>query len=229
MQMNEENKELLLQPKTDSFSDTAKQKTPKKTGLLGGTFNPVHLGHLILAQNALEEAGLDEVLFIPSGVSYMKALSEVLPTKHRVAMTGLAIEDNPRFALSLLEVQREGNSYSYETVWQLKKANPSDRYFFIVGADTLFAMENWKCPEKLFREASILAASREGRTTRELDRQIAYLCEKYGADIQLICDAQFDISSSQIRGNIQKGKSIRYFVPDKVEAYIKKHHLYNIQ
>lgn len=198
----------------------------RKIGILGGTFNPIHIGHLILAQNAMEEAGLDEVLFIPSGVSYMKDQETVIPASLRAEMVKLATLDNPRFSFSLLEAKREQNSYSYKTVQALKKENPHTRYFFIAGADTLFSMETWKYPDILLSCVTILAACRQGRTTKELDEQIAYLRQKYKADIRLISDSQFDISSSQIRKNIKEGKSIRYLVPERVETYIRDKGLY---
>ena len=110
-------------------------ETKKKVGIMGGTFNPIHLGHLIIAEEAFEAYDLDEVLFVPSGISYMKDPSEVLDAKKRVHMTGLAIEDNPHFALSTIEIDRDGNSYSYETLETLRKQNPNTEYYFLVGAD----------------------------------------------------------------------------------------------
>ena len=124
----------------------------KRVGIMGGTFNPIHLGHLIVAENAYEELKLDEVLFIPSGTPYMKDTAEVLAPKIRISLVGEAIDDNPHFALSTIEVDREGNSYSYETIEALKKANPDTEYFFLVGADSLFAMEEWMHPERIFAE-----------------------------------------------------------------------------
>ena len=116
----------------------------KKVGIMGGTFDPIHNGHLVIAQAALDTMNLDEVLFIPSGTPYLKDLTTVLSKKERVSMTGLAIEDNPGFALSTIEIDREGNSYSYETLEELKKQNPDVEYYFILGADSLLYLEKWK-------------------------------------------------------------------------------------
>ena len=126
----------------------------KRVGIMGGTFNPIHLGHLILAENAYEELQLDEVLFVPSGNPYMKDCSQVLDAKTRIDLVGEAIEDNSHFALSRIEVDRGGNSYSYETIAALKKDNPDTEYFFMVGADSLFMMDKWMCPEKIFGEVT---------------------------------------------------------------------------
>ena len=144
-------------------------ETKKKVGIMGGTFNPIHLGHLIIAEEAFEAYNLDEVLFVPSGISYMKDPLEVLDAKKRVHMTGLAIEDNPHFALSTIEIDRDGNSYSYETLETLRKQNPNTEYYFLVGADTLFALETWKHPEILLPSCTILVAVRNGVPMEKID------------------------------------------------------------
>ena len=102
----------------------------KKVGIMGGTFDPIHYGHLILAQNALDTFSLDEILFVPSGTPWLKESTKVLSKNKRVSMTGMAIEDNPDFALSTIEIDREGNSYSYETVEELKRMQPKTDFYF---------------------------------------------------------------------------------------------------
>ena len=196
----------------------------KKVGIMGGTFDPIHMGHLIIAETAREAFDLEEILFIPSGVSYMK--SNVLDKKTRVTMTGIAIEDNPHFALSTIEVDRDGNSYSYETIAELKKHNTDTEYYFIVGADSLFHMEKWMCPEKIFSECVILAAIRSGSTAEEFNAQIEYLKESYKADIRMVPTKSLDISSTAIREKAERGSSIQYLVPDKVREYIDKNNIY---
>ena len=109
-------------------------KTGKKVGILGGTFNPIHIGHLILAEQAYDEYKLDEILFIPTGISHFKDPNVVLDKKKRISMTGGAIDDNPHFALSTIETDRPGNSYTYETLEELKRVNPDTEYYLIVGA-----------------------------------------------------------------------------------------------
>lgn len=196
----------------------------KKVGIMGGTFNPIHLGHLLVAETAYEIFGLDEILFVPSGIPYMK--ENVLDAKTRITMTGLAIEDNSHFALSTIEVDRDGNSYSYETIRDLKAANPNIEYYFIVGADSLFKMDKWKCPEKIFHEVVILVAKRPGHDGKELDEQIEVLKEKYNADIRMLPINCVDISSTNIRDKVRNHQSIRYMVPNRVIDYINKNHIY---
>lgn len=198
----------------------------KKVGIFGGTFNPVHTAHLIIAETARENAGLDDILFVPSGCSYLKDTSEILPAKDRINMTGLAIEDNPHFALSTIEIDRGGNSYTCDTLVELKKHYPDQEYYLIVGADNLFTMEEWKDAEVVFQNAKILAAVRGNRKRSDMEERMAQLKEKYGADILLLDVRHVDISSSMIRKKVAEGRSIRYIVPDKVREYILKNHLY---
>ena len=150
----------------------------KKVGILGGTFNPVHMAHLIIAEIAREEAGLDDILFIPSGCSYLKDASDILPAKDRIHMTGLAIEDNSHFALSTIEIDRGGNSYTCDTLLELKHRYPDQEYYLIVGADNLFTMEEWKDPEVIFGNAKILAAVRGSKKRADMEEKIAELKEK---------------------------------------------------
>ena len=200
-------------------------ETKKKVGIMGGTFNPIHLGHMLVAENAYETFDLDEILFVPSGESYMK--ENVLDAKTRITMTGVAIEDNSHFALSTIEVDRGGNSYSYETIEELKKHNPNTEYYFIVGADSLMNMEKWKNPEKIFNEVTILVAVRMGCTKDQLIEKIEELKEKFkGAKFFILPINTVDISSTSIRDKVRKGKSIRYMVHYKVIEYIKKNHIY---
>lgn len=198
----------------------------KKIGILGGTFNPVHMAHLIIAEIAQEEAGLDDILFIPSGCSYLKDAADIASAKDRINMTGLAIEDNPHFALSTVEIDRGGNSYTCDTLMELKERYPDQEYYIILGADNLFTMEQWKDPEVIFHNAKILAAVRGGKKRADMEEKIAELKEKYDADITLLNVRHVDISSSMIREKIAQGRSIRYMLPEKVRAYIMKNHLY---
>ena len=197
----------------------------KKVGILGGTFNPVHMAHLIIAEIAREEAGLDDILFIPSGCSYLKDASDILPAKDRIHMTGLAIEDNSHFALSTIEIDRGGNSYTCDTLLELKHRYPDQEYYLIVGADNLFTMEEWKDPEVIFGNAKILAAVRGSKKRADMEEKIAELKEKYHADITLLHVSHVDISSSLIREKIAQGLSIRYMLPEKVREYIIKNQL----
>lgn len=199
---------------------------PKKIGIMGGTFDPIHVGHLILAETARDFFSLDEILFIPSGSSYMK--EHVTDKEIRFQMVSLAIEDHPDFALSDMEVNRTGNSYSYETLQTLKKLHPENTYYFIVGADSIFNMESWMNIDILFKNCIVAAAVREGYSAQELQSCIAALTEKYeNCQIQLFTTSRVDISSTDIRRRVSEGHSTRYMVPDKVLAYMNKNHVYS--
>lgn len=198
----------------------------KRVGIMGGTFNPIHIGHLIIAEAAYEAYNLDEVLFVPSGVSYMKDQSEILDAKKRVHMTGLAIEDNPHFALSTIEIDRDGNSYSYETLETLRKQNPNTEYFFLVGSDTLFALETWKHPEILLPSCTILVAVRDGVPMEKMQEHAKYLEEKFGGRIELLTTPNIEISATDIRNRLAANRDVKYFVPDSVLEFIQKKGLY---
>lgn len=198
----------------------------KKVGIMGGTFDPIHNGHLLIAQNALETLELDEILFVPSGTPWLKDVSKVLSKKERVSMTGLAIENNPNFALSTIEIDREGNSYSYETLEILRKNNPQVDYYFILGADSLLEIETWKNPDKLMKSCTLLTAVRDDFDKDRLNEQIEYLKQKYDAHIQLLPTSRMDISSTMIREKVKNGQSIRYMLPDAVIDYIEKRSIY---
>ncbi|MBD5543001.1 MAG: nicotinate-nucleotide adenylyltransferase [Lachnospiraceae bacterium] len=198
----------------------------KRVGIMGGTFDPIHYGHLLLAQAAIEAENLDEVLFIPSGTPWLKDSSQVLNKKTRVSMTGIAIEDNPKFALSTIEIDREGNSYSYETLEILREKHPLTCYYFILGADSLLEIEKWKHPDRLMKSCTLLTAVRDDCDMAALKKQIDYLTDKYNASIEILPTKRIDISSTDIRQRIRVGKSIRYLLPDQIMEFIEKNHIY---
>ena len=200
----------------------------KKIGILGGTFNPIHVGHLLLAQNALEYCGLDKVLIMPSGCSYFKNPREVASVSDRVSMTALAIDGNDRFELSRIEADREGNSYTYETLDILCKCNPETRYYYIIGADTLFSMETWKKPDDIFSKCTVVCAKRDNMSDLKLENKAGYLKEQFKADVIIMDIDEIPISSTFIRKQISQGKSCKYYLDDKVIQYIKEHELYKI-
>lgn len=197
----------------------------KRVGIMGGMFDPIHLGHMLMAEIAYETFELDEILFVPTGVSYLK--SNVTDAKTRISMIGEAISDNPHFALSTIEVERDGYSYSYETIKELQDKNPNTEYFFIVGADSLMFMENWKNPEQIFTKVPVLVAVRDEYSNEAISAKIDHLMSKYpGAEIHIIPISKVDISSSKIRERVKEGKSIRYMVHYKVIEFINKNHIY---
>lgn len=198
----------------------------KKIGIMGGTFNPVHNGHLLLAEHAREVLELDEILLIPSGNSYMKDASSVLEGAVRAHMLALAVEDNPFFHLSYMEIEREGPTYTCDTLTELKKRSPDDEYYFLVGADNLLMLESWKNPDIILQNCIVAAAVRGTGTEKRLEKIASHLIYEYQADIRILPARYIDISSSEIRRRIRNGESVRYMVPDKVLEYIEKNKLY---
>jgi len=198
----------------------------KLVGIMGGTFNPIHMGHLLLAEYAYNEFGLDEVVFIPTGISYLKDSSIVADKSLRYEMTRDAIADNPHFSLSDIEVNKEGNSYTYETLLALKEQNPQVIYHLIIGADSLLQIESWKNSDIIFKEAVIIAAMRGDSDNEVIGHKASELMDKYKANIKIMNFPSVDISSTDIRDRVKKGLGIRYLVTDSTVDYIKEHNLY---
>lgn len=198
----------------------------KKIGIMGGTFNPIHYGHLLLAESAREIFGLHKVLFMPSGNSYMKESQTIAKAGHRIQMTKLALEGNPFFELSQMETEREGPTYTCETLAELKRQNPEDQYFFLLGADNLFLLEKWKRADYLLQNCVIIAAARGTQTGGKTQEKAQYLRQAYQADIRMLPQRQIDISSSEIRRRLAESKSVRYLLPETVIHYIEENHLY---
>lgn len=198
----------------------------KKIGILGGTFNPVHMGHLLMSEYAKEAAGLDIVILMPSGISYMKAHTNVLPGWQRLKMLELSIENNPNLMTSDIEVRREGNTYTYETLLHLRRICPHAEFYFIVGADSLFSIENWVKPDVIFQNCVLLAANRNNVPQDTLNAKKLELEARFHANIMMMDFPQIDISSTTIRENVRAGKSIRYMVHENALQYIQKNQLY---
>ena len=196
-----------------------------KVGILGGTFSPIHYGHLILAETAYDRFGLDKVLIMPAGDPYFKDLNKMAADEHRENMTRLAIEDNPHFEFSDIELKREGKTYTVDTLAELTSQHPDDEFFFIVGSDTLYSIEKWYRPAEIFQMAKLLTSCRNIEK-EELNKQIDYLKNKFGAKIYNLYMPNIDISSTDIRDKVKHGMSIRYFTPDSVINYIQENKLY---
>ena len=201
----------------------------EKIGILGGTFDPIHLGHLIIAEQARDQYGLDRVLLIPSGYSYFKdnRSRKVQPAQTRLEMTRIAARDHAPFEVSDIEVNRPGNTYSFETLEQLRELYPSSELYFIVGADTVCSMRTWRAPERIFAACTILAAIREDQVDPEqLKNESEALARDYGARILPVEIPNIGISSTDIRERAAAGKSIHYLVPSALESYIIKNGIY---
>jgi nicotinate-nucleotide adenylyltransferase len=198
----------------------------KKVGIMGGTFDPIHIGHLILAENAYEKYHLDSVLMMPNGDPPHKTEHIITPSRHRIRMVQLAIEDNGHFELSTAETEGGGLKYTCVTLEALKSKNPNTEYYFILGADSLFSIEKWREPEKIFRLCTVLAATRYHLEDRKIENQIEYLSRKYCARIARLDTPNIDVSSRMIRTLVTEKKTIKYYVPKDVEQYIYKNNLY---
>ena len=199
----------------------------KRVGLFGGTFDPIHYGHLMLAENAYDSLKLDEVLFVVSGKSYLK--SNVSKAKDRLSMTSLAISDNPHFALSTVETDRgeDVDSYSYETILTLKSHNPDTDYYFMVGADSFTYMDQWKKADVIFKNTTVTVAFREGSSIEELKNKAKEYKEKYeNVNIEFLPFMNIGISSTDIRNRVREGRTIRYLTPESVSLYIDKNGLF---
>ena len=186
----------------------------ERIGILGGTFDPIHLGHLIIAEQARDQYQLDRVLLIPSGHSYFKdhRSKKVQPAQVRLEMTKIAAGSYKPFEVSDIEVNRPGNTYSFETLEELKALNPESELFFIVGADTICSMRTWREPQRIFNVCTVLAAMREDQVDpEEFQRETQALERDFGARILPVTIPNIGISSTDIRERAAAGKSIHYF------------------
>ena len=195
-------------------------------GVIGGTFDPIHIGHLIVAEEARMKLGLAEVLFVPAGQPWLKHDRDITAAVHRVEMVRRGIADNPNFKLSTLEVDRLGPSYTVETLTLLQDQLSSQAsLFFILGRDTLAELPLWKEPRRVIRLCRLVVPPRLGsRDLRHLEEAIPGLLERV---IQLDMPV-VGISSSEIRQRIARGMSIRYLVPTAVERYIAEQRIYPV-
>ncbi len=191
-------------------------------GVMGGTFDPIHLGHLVIAEEAREALALERILFIPAGQPPHKSANEVTAVEHRVAMVELAIEDNPAFQLSRIEVNRSGPSYTVDTV----EALAADRdVTVILSAETFRELPSWHEPDRLFAAARVAVVPREGYAPPDP----AWLATAFPGreDRVIYLDApHVGVSSTAIRARVAADRSIRYLVPASVEAYIAGNNLY---
>ncbi len=198
----------------------------KKIGILGGTFDPIHLGHLILAEAAYDKFDLDMLLIMPSAKPPHKSNKEITDSCHRCKMVELVCEDNEHFIFSDYEIMRKGKTFTVDTLSLLKKENPENEYYFIIGADSLFNIENWKDPEKILLYSTILVAQRDDFDIEKIENKIKFLKNKYKCKIEIVDIPMIDISSTMIIDKINKNESVKYYVTDKVNDYIVNNHLY---
>ena len=197
---------------------------PKTLGVLGGTFDPPHYGHLVLAENARVQLRLDRVLFVPAGRQPLKSDRPITPAHHRAAMVEAAIAGNPAFALSPVDLARPGPHYTVETLALLRQEYPETELFFLMGGDSLVDLLAWRDPVSIVRAATLAAMERPGYEPdmAALERAVPGLRDRL-----VWLDAPYlDISSSDLRRRARAGLPLRYLVPPPVEAYIREQRLY---
>jgi nicotinate-nucleotide adenylyltransferase len=202
-----------------------------RIGILGGTFDPIHIGHLSLGEHALEAFNLDEVWFMPNGLPPHKYTGDVsdVGLGHRIQMIESAIEDNLSFKLSLQEARTDAISYTYSTLKVFNKVYPTYQFYFIVGADALFSIEDWMNFTEIFQRCTILAALRGDSSIKSLVAQIKRLEDIHRGKIEILQAPLLEISSSEIRERVKDNKSISYMVTKDVDRYIKENSLYVIK
>jgi nicotinate-nucleotide adenylyltransferase len=193
-------------------------------GVLGGAFNPPHLGHLLLAQEAVDSLGLDELILIPTGVAPHKRIDPEPGSAVRLEMARLAVEGAERMRVSALEVEREGPSFAYRTLELLADELPGSDLIFVMGADVAAGLGSWREPERVLELARVAIAERPGADRAEVDRTLASLGASERA--QVVAMPAVGISSSLIRGRIAAGRPIRWMVPDAVGELIAERELY---
>lgn len=200
-----------------------------RIGIFGGTFNPIHIGHLIIADDIRIQAKLDKIIFVPSGNPPHKDAETLLDQHTRYCLIECAIEGNINFHVDNFEINRSGYSYTIDTMTHFQQCFPDEQLFFIIGADSLFEIHLWKDAERLLEKFSFLIAQRRGNPISDSAFDAIplpkHLKEKLKKSI--VNPPVIDVSATQIRNRIQTGESIWYLVPDKVRNYIENYHLYS--
>lgn len=195
-----------------------------KLGILGGTFNPPHLGHLICAQEAHRELGLDRVLMIPARIPPHKPVEHEPGAEHRLELCRLAIEGDERFAVSALELSRDGPSYTVDTLSELTANDPQSELYLIVGGDIAAGLPRWREPARVLELATVAVAKRRGTARSSVDAALESL--PGGERAQFFSMPRIGVSSTLVRRRVRSGQPIRYLVPDAVAGYIAEHRLY---
>lgn len=194
----------------------------RRLGIMGGTFDPVHYGHLVTAEEALVQFALDAVVFVPTGRPWMKERHDVSPAEDRYLMTVIATASNPRFQVSRIDIDREGPTYTVDTLRALTEEHADAELYFITGADAMLEIFEWKDPEEVLSLAHFIAATRPG-----------YDLTRFGskttggqANVSLMSIPALAISSTDVRDRVREGRPIRYLVPEGVKSYVEKAELY---
>ena len=197
----------------------------KSLGILGGTFDPIHIGHLRMAEHVFQSMDLEKIIFIPAYVPPHKLGQDFAPAQDRYAMTKLAVADNPHFIVSDMELKRSGVSYTIDTIRQLHNLYPDKELHFIIGADSVAQLHTWHNIEEMLELTRFVAVWRPGYEDA-MDELVRHLGEGAKQRVLLLDTPVYDISSTEIRTRIRQGASLAGFVPKAVENYIYEHGLY---
>lgn len=195
-------------------------------GILGGTFDPFHFGHLSIAEAAIKEFDLSEVILLPTKVQPFKIGREMASEEDRVNMVRLIAKENKQFRVSTIEAYGQRVSYTYKTLTLLQEEYPEDKFYFILGTDSFLTLEEWYKGKELLQEFAFIIGVRPGYKTSEMEDTAKRLKERYNAEIKMLHNEIVEVSSTEIKNNIRSGKSIRDLVPLQVERYIDEHGLY---
>lgn len=195
-----------------------------RLGIYGGTFDPIHYGHLLLAERCREELQLDEVWFIPAGTPPHKQGRVTTPARARADMVEFAVSGFPEFKVSRIEMERGGPSYTVQTLEQLHIADPSRELFLLMGADSLAELATWKDPARILELSQVVAVNRAGEVPNLLS--VHALLEQTDRSVQIVDMPAMGVSASEIRTRVAHGQSIRFLTPRPVEMYIRQHKLY---
>ena len=199
----------------------------KSIAIMGGTFDPIHYGHLATAEAVRYAFGIEKVVFIPAGCPAHKEQEKVSQKEHRYQMTVLATASNPNFEVSRMELDRPGVTYSVDTVAQIRQVCGEDtKLYFITGADAVHDLDTWKTPERLITLCEFIAVTRPGYQKKDLAAEVGQIQTLYPGKIHYFEVPALEISSSDIRSRIRKGMPVKYLLPETVEEYIQNHHLY---
>lgn len=198
-----------------------------KIGIMGGTFDPIHIGHLILGEQAYEQFGLDHIVYLPSGnPPHKRNRTGGATNAQRLQMVRLACAGNPHFSVSDREMRESGFSYTYRTLEEMRAEDPSVRLYFILGADSLFDFERWRNPDRICAACTLVAATRNHTDDDALEAAMEHIRERFHAEVERLGTETIDISSRMVRHRCAEDRSIRYYVPDTVRDYIVSHDVY---
>lgn len=212
----------------DDVFEKLKNKKAERIAIMGGTFDPIHYGHLVAAESVRAAYGFDIIVFMPSGDPPHKSEVRVSSGEDRYVMSWMATASNPFFQVSRMEIDRKGKTYTVDTIRELKNFLGDTEIFFITGSDAVLEILTWKDPKELLSLCSLIAVVRPGYDRGMLNDKVKELEKKYSCDIRIAEVPTIDISSTLIRSRVSAGLPIKYMVPECVENYIYKNNLYRL-